>query len=247
MALTKDALKNLFANYPNINQNTVREFVDLIFTLAPFPAGALLLSGGTMTGAIDMNGNGILNALFSAPKLESGSTFQNQAGSVILNFGTTANPLISLLQGTRGFVSGTGVVGQENNTGIFNTLGMVAIGDQFNPIPTGRYLWFQTLGVDLFHSGLVNINAGGNVNIGANAGAANITFTCNAANFTNTLLGFFNQPAVVRQAALTPADANVIPGGGAAVLTTNDKDVIDNMRTRINELETKLQAYALLQ
>lgn len=48
------------------------------------------------------------------------------------------------------------------------------------------------------------------------------------------------------QTALTTRNSNAISTGGAAVLSTTDSAVIDNMRTRINEIETKLQAMGLL-
>lgn len=46
--------------------------------------------------------------------------------------------------------------------------------------------------------------------------------------------------------ALTTADDTVLSTGGAAVLSTSDSDVIDNLRTRLNELETKMQTFGLL-
>lgn len=47
------------------------------------------------------------------------------------------------------------------------------------------------------------------------------------------------------QSALTAAGSTVA-GGGAAVLTNADADAINNIRTRVIELETKLQAMGLL-
>lgn len=47
-------------------------------------------------------------------------------------------------------------------------------------------------------------------------------------------------------AALTGIDATALSTGGAAVLSTADSDVIDNIRTRLNEVETRLQANTLL-
>lgn len=49
------------------------------------------------------------------------------------------------------------------------------------------------------------------------------------------------------QTAMTTANTTVLSTGGAAVLSTSDQTVLDNMRTRINELETKLQTLGLLQ
>ena len=47
------------------------------------------------------------------------------------------------------------------------------------------------------------------------------------------------------QAALTPATSG-LSSGGAAVLSNADAAILNNMRTRINELETKLQAMGLI-
>ena len=48
------------------------------------------------------------------------------------------------------------------------------------------------------------------------------------------------------QSAMTTPNATVLSTGGAAVLSTSDATVINNMRTRINELETKLRALGLI-
>lgn len=48
------------------------------------------------------------------------------------------------------------------------------------------------------------------------------------------------------QTALTAANSGTLTTGGAAVLSTSDSAIIANMRTRINELETKLQALGLI-
>lgn len=47
------------------------------------------------------------------------------------------------------------------------------------------------------------------------------------------------------QPALTPATSG-LSSGGAAVLSSADAAILNNMRTRINELETKLQTMGLL-
>ena len=57
-----------------------------------------------------------------------------------------------------------------------------------------------------------------------------------------TGIGFFGVPPVVRPTALTGADASVVDGTYGA----EEAAVIANMRTRIGELETKLQALGLL-
>lgn len=59
--------------------------------------------------------------------------------------------------------------------------------------------------------------------------------------FNNTGIGFFGVTPVARPTALTAADASALNTGDA----TSDT-VIGNMRTRIGELETKLQALGLL-
>ena len=48
------------------------------------------------------------------------------------------------------------------------------------------------------------------------------------------------------QTALTTANATALSTGGGAILSTSDATVINNMRTRINELETKLRALGLI-
>ena len=48
------------------------------------------------------------------------------------------------------------------------------------------------------------------------------------------------------QTALTTANATALSTGGGAILSTSDATVINNMRTRINELETKLRALVLI-
>jgi hypothetical protein len=48
------------------------------------------------------------------------------------------------------------------------------------------------------------------------------------------------------QSALTAKDSTSLTSGGVNNLKTSDSAVIDNMRTRINELETKLQALGLI-
>lgn len=53
-------------------------------------------------------------------------------------------------------------------------------------------------------------------------------------------------PLGAPQTALTTKNSTALSTGGVAVLSTSDSTVIDNMRTRINELETKLQALGLL-
>lgn len=46
--------------------------------------------------------------------------------------------------------------------------------------------------------------------------------------------------------ALTPADAGALSSGGMEDLQSSDSAIIDNMRTRINELESRLQALEAL-
>lgn len=47
------------------------------------------------------------------------------------------------------------------------------------------------------------------------------------------------------QAKMTTASAIALSTGGSATLSTSDQTILDNMRTRINELESKLQALGL--
>ena len=48
------------------------------------------------------------------------------------------------------------------------------------------------------------------------------------------------------QASLTTKVSTGLSTGGAAVLSASDQAILDNMRTRINELETKLTNLGLL-
>ena len=48
------------------------------------------------------------------------------------------------------------------------------------------------------------------------------------------------------QPALTSADNTVLSTGGVADLQTSDSVVFENMRTRINEIETVLRAIGLI-
>jgi len=48
------------------------------------------------------------------------------------------------------------------------------------------------------------------------------------------------------QSALTTASAIAFSTGGTEDLKTDDQLILDNMRTRINELETKLRAIGLI-
>lgn len=49
-----------------------------------------------------------------------------------------------------------------------------------------------------------------------------------------------------KQTALTTEDDATLSTGGGATLSTNDSDVIDNIRTRVGEIETALQNLGLL-
>lgn len=55
-------------------------------------------------------------------------------------------------------------------------------------------------------------------------------------------IGFYNATPVVQPTALTTADAGTVDGTYGA----EEQGVIENLRTRVNELETKLQALGLL-
>lgn len=58
---------------------------------------------------------------------------------------------------------------------------------------------------------------------------------------TQAITSALNAP----QTALTPATSG-LSTGGAGTLSNSDAAILNNMRTRINELETKLQAMGLL-
>lgn len=219
MALTKASLSALFAAYPNNNQNTVREFIDYIFTLTPaVPGGYLPLSGGTMTGNINMNGTQLIAAVLTGNTvLASAQSIVSPTGNEQLTFGSALNPAAQLLMnaGAEGFSAGTAI--GLNNTTMFNALGAVAIGNGLNPVPTGRYLWFRTDDVDLVGT--------------------------NRMNFNSVLLGFFGVPAVARQAAFTAPDNTDLSVELAAFPLT--LAVINNIRTRLGEAATGLANYGL--
>lgn len=59
---------------------------------------------------------------------------------------------------------------------------------------------------------------------------------------TTQKLGFFNATPVIKPAALTAADASTVDGTYGA----EEAAVINNLRTRLNELESRLQALGLL-
>ena len=48
------------------------------------------------------------------------------------------------------------------------------------------------------------------------------------------------------QTSLTTKNMNALSTGGAAVLSVSDNAIIDNMRTRINELEAKLTSIGFI-
>lgn len=48
------------------------------------------------------------------------------------------------------------------------------------------------------------------------------------------------------QESLTTADASALSTGGLGDLNNSDSVIIENMRTRINELETKLRAVGII-
>lgn len=59
---------------------------------------------------------------------------------------------------------------------------------------------------------------------------------------TGATAGFFGAAAVSRPTALTAANATAV----GAVWTATEQGVVNNMRTRLNELETKLRDLGLL-
>ena len=59
---------------------------------------------------------------------------------------------------------------------------------------------------------------------------------------TTQKLGFYNATPVVQQTALTAVDATAIDGTYDSV----EQAVLNNVRTRVNDMETKLQALGFL-
>jgi hypothetical protein len=84
--------------------------------------------------------------------------------------------------------------------------------------------------------------AGGNYNIpnGENVELGTVIGTQFGTAATQKL-AFYGATPVVRQAALTAADAGTVASGDA---TTDG--VINNLRTRLGEIEARLHAYGLL-
>lgn len=81
----------------------------------------------------------------------------------------------------------------------------------------------------------------GQVYFSASDAGGDREFIRGATNGTNALLGFYGSSPVAKPSALTAADGNTVTTGDA----TTDA-VINNMRTRINQLESKLQSLGLL-
>ena len=86
----------------------------------------------------------------------------------------------------------------------------------------------------------------GNLSIGTNTDDTNRLHVVGDTNTDGVYKVSGTQVVSTQGAALTAVDATVVIGGGAAVLTTADKNLIDNMRIRINELESRLQAHGLI-
>jgi hypothetical protein len=82
-----------------------------------------------------------------------------------------------------------------------------------------------------------NLQTWGNIAI-QNSGGMKI------ATATTQKIGFFNQTPIAQQTALTARSATALSTGGAAVLSTSDQGVIDNIRTRLNELESRMNSNA---
>jgi hypothetical protein len=115
----------------------------------------------------------------------------------------------------------------------------------------GTMQWLFVAGADyLENSGVTNIRASSGLNLLSSAstvlcnGAAGVTIQANSTtriSVDGTGIGFFAAAPVAKPSALTAANAGTINSGDG----TTDA-VIANMRTRINELETKIQSLGLL-
>lgn len=64
----------------------------------------------------------------------------------------------------------------------------------------------------------------------------------NDLSHTGAKVGFFGTAAVTKPAALTAADAAVVD----AIYGAEEAGVVGNLRTRVNELQARLQALGLL-
>lgn len=68
----------------------------------------------------------------------------------------------------------------------------------------------------------------------------NLEVTCKFAHQGSTL-GFFGTTPIVKPSAMTTADNTAL----GVLYAITERDVVVNMRTRINEIETKLRSLGL--
>lgn len=247
--VTKDQVLALFAAYPNNNQNTVREFIDLIFSLTPPPGGYLPLSGGTMTGILDMGNNApIINVkglgmtdsiLMNNNGILNGSLQSLQTSTLTINAILFSSPTM-----TDGRLDMVHVGGHSRFQYKCLTDNNRITLDHNELILENQFKGFYFIGSDLAYNNLNKFHVHSNYcQVHHQTGDVLLqAVNGNLAVATNKL-GFFNVAPVVRASALTALDTTSLAVELAAFPLT--LAAINNLRTRSAETELKLQEYGL--
>lgn len=84
-------------------------------------------------------------------------------------------------------------------------------------------------------SKIIQMQDGRNIQVGKGTGTK-------IATAIDQKLGFFNATPVIRQSALTAANASTVD----STYGDDEVNVINNIRTRVNEIATRLTSYGLL-
>ena len=239
------------------------------FRLAPTTRN-LLVGTTTDDGSSKLQVAGTIkqtnNTGFISARTDSGSAYVgilNSANQVAIGYNSDA---VVLMGGTQQMVTltSTGTLTHYNpttTTGVTSFVVKAGAGQSTNPLQS----WVNNAGTGMSHidqNGTFVYSGDGNVIYSGSgsspsswlnfSGATYISTDTNTplilrANATeririnNTGIGFFGVTPVARAAALTAANNGTLNTGDA----TSDT-IIGNMRTRIAELEAKLQAYGLL-
>lgn len=154
MAVTKQEMIDAFAEVRILNQTVWEEFLDMFFGPT---ADFLPLSGGTMTGAIDMNSNEIQNAVLVNPLLGDGESLSDINGTVSIYFGGGAfgsaklNMTVNDGLGLEGFIGITeDAVLQPNRIQIAAAL-LSIVGDNGMLIKAGSDLTIDSNSIAFFN------------------------------------------------------------------------------------------------
>ena len=216
----------------------------------PFISGMLFQVDQSGTGSWGAN-----PAIWGQEPAVIASRFTSTAGSV-----TLGNWVNNIVAGTPSFAGGV-------PTGTYNQFQANPASLASTPNVYGMYIWSMsgsTEGAGIFiksqQTAAVICNAdgiGGRILYGAGRDASHYydgvdmvysiettgghKFTGDSASISTTAIGFFGNTPVTKPTALTAADNTALDG----TIATNDA-VTDNLRTRLNELESKLQALGLL-